>query len=240
MDKIIEQAVVFGAAGGIGAALVAGVAAGGRHAPVYAGARRLVAGEPPIIPFTFDLAHEATIAAAATLANQPTLVIVATGVLHDAARGIAPERSLKAIDGTAMAEVLARNTIGPALIAKHLLPRLPRDRRSVFAVLSARVGSLADNRLGGWHSYRASKAALNMLVTNFAIEMRRTHPEAIVVALHPGTVATPLSAPFQGNVQPAQLLSPEVSAGHLLRLIDRLTPADSGGHFAWDGARIAW
>lgn len=151
-----------------------------------------------------------------------------------------PEKTLRAIQPEAMARMFAVNTIGPALIAKHWLPRLPKDRRAVFAVLSARVGSIGDNRLGGWHGYRASKAALNMLIANFAIEMRRTHPLAVIVALHPGTVATGLSRPFQSGVAPGQLFSPETSAAHLLDVIDRLTPEDSGGFFAWDGTRIPW
>ena len=139
-----------------------------------------------------------------------------------------------------MAQVLAINTIGPALIAKHLLPRLPRTRRAVFAALSARVGSIGDNRLGGWHAYRASKAALNMLVANFGIELARSHPQAIAAALHPGTVASALSAPFRQSTPDNPLFTPEQAAGHLLGVIEGLTPADSGGLFAWDGQRLPW
>lgn len=139
-----------------------------------------------------------------------------------------------------MARLFAVNTIGPALIAKHTLPKLPRDRRAVFAVLSARVGSIGDNRLGGCHGYRASKAALNMLIANFAIEMRRTHPLAVIVALHPGTVATSLSEPFQAGVAADKLFSPETSATHLLNVIDQLSPDDSGGFFAWNAERLPW
>ncbi|QYU67902.1 SDR family NAD(P)-dependent oxidoreductase [Leptolyngbya sp. 15MV] len=124
------------------------------------------------------------------------------------------------------------------MIAKHVLPLLPRDRRAVFAVLSARVGSIGDNRLGGWHSYRASKAALNMLLRNFAIEMARTHPLAVIAGLHPGTVATGLSEPFQGNVPKGQMLTPDRSAAHLLEVIGGLTPADSGAVFDWRGERL--
>lgn len=238
----MSAAAVFGASGGIGRALVAGLAASGRYDRVYAGGRRVQGpGEAVTIPFTFDLEDEATIAAAiAAMPETPETTIVASGLLHDQARAIMPEKSLGAIDAAAMARVLAVNTIGPALIAKHLLKRLPRDRRGVFAVLSARVGSLGDNRLGGWHAYRASKAALNMLMVNFAIEMRRTHPQAIIVALHPGTVESDLSAPFRGGVAASRLFSPETGAGHLLRVIEGLTPEDSGGFFAWDGARIPW
>jgi NAD(P)-dependent dehydrogenase (short-subunit alcohol dehydrogenase family) len=137
-----------------------------------------------------------------------------------------------------MAALFALNTIGPAVIAKHMLPLLPRGRRSVFAALSARVGSITDNRLGGWHSYRASKAGLNMLVRDFAIEMRRTHPHSVIVALHPGTVDTPLSRAFQRNLPDGQLTTSQDAAMHLLAVLDGLTPAESGGFFAWDGQPI--
>ena len=239
MSKV---AAVFGASGGIGRALVEHLAGRDDVTHIHAGGRRPPVGlGPRVQPFAFDLTDEASIAAAvADMAERPDLVIVASGLLHDAERAIAPEKSLRAIDGEAMARIMAINTIGPALVAKHVLPILPRDRRAVFAVLSARVGSISDNRLGGWHAYRASKAALNMLLVNFAIEMQRTHPQAIVAALHPGTVATDLSAPFQRGVAPEKLFMPETCAASLLDVIDGLTPADSGGFFAWDGARLPW
>jgi NAD(P)-dependent dehydrogenase (short-subunit alcohol dehydrogenase family) len=241
-----RTACVFGATGGIGSALVAALAVREDVAAVHAGGRvpPEPAGRPfdgKVRPFRFDLGDEASIAAAvAGMAGQPPdLVVIATGVLT-LPGGAAPEKSLRAIDGGAMAEMFALNAIGPALIAKHMLPRLPRDRRCVFAALSARVGSIADNRLGGWHSYRASKAALNMLVRTFAVEMRRTHPLAIVVALHPGTVDTALSRDFQRNLPAGQLASSSQAAACLIDVIDGLTPADSGGFFAWDGQPIAF
>jgi NAD(P)-dependent dehydrogenase (short-subunit alcohol dehydrogenase family) len=235
MSTGITTAAVFGASGGIGRALAEGLVGSGRFGAVYAGARRGVTGAG-CLPFTFDLGDEASIAAAVGAMPAPDITIVASGLLQDLERSIRPEKTLRSMDPAAMAQVFAANTIGPAIIAKHLLPRMPRDRRAVFAVLSARVGSIGDNRLGGWHSYRASKAALNMLIANFAIEMARTHPHAIIVALHPGTVETALSAPFRkGGV-----FSPAECAGHLLRVIDGLRPADNGGFFAWDGARLPW
>jgi len=164
-------------------------------------------------------------------------VIVATGLLHQGERG--PERATKELDGAWLAAMFAVNAIGPALIAKHFLPLMPRSGRTVFAALSARVGSISDNRLGGWHGYRASKAALNQLIRTIAIEERRRNPSAIVVALHPGTVDTALSKPFQGNVAPGHLFDTGRAAAQLLDLIDGLRAADSGKLFAWDGAEIA-
>ncbi|MFN7324316.1 MAG: SDR family NAD(P)-dependent oxidoreductase, partial [Sphingomonadales bacterium] len=122
----------------------------------------------------------------------------------------------------------------------HFLPLLPRDRRAIFTALSARVSSISDNRLGGWHAYRASKAALNMIVRNLAIELTRSHKEAIVATLHPGTVDTGLSQPFQRNVAPGKLFTPAFSVDKLLGVLDRLTPADSGNLFAWDGQKIEY
>lgn len=226
----MSLAVVIGASGGIGAALVGHLQRSGRFETVLGLSRR---------DDGLDLGNEASIAHAADAVGRtgsPELVIVATGVLHS---GQTPERSLKALSPDHLARDYQVNAIGPALVAKHFLPVMPRDRRSIFAALSARVGSIGDNRLGGWHAYRASKAALNMLLRNIAIETARTHPQAIVVGLHPGTVATGLSEPFQKGVPPERLFTPDLSAGHLLTVLDGLEPKDSGGVFAWDGQRIA-
>lgn len=232
-------AAVFGASGGIGAALAQALVARG-HETVWAGAREAPhAATGAVRPFSFDLTDEGSIRDAAVLmaAAPPDIVIIATGVLTPS-DGTGPEKSLRQISAAAMAQVFQVNTIGPALVARHMLPLLPRDRRAVFAALSARVGSIGDNRLGGWHSYRASKAALNMLLKNFAIELARSHPLAVVAGLHPGTVATGLSDPFQRNVPEAKLFTPEFSANVLLTVLDGLGPQDSGGVFDWQGARI--
>jgi NAD(P)-dependent dehydrogenase (short-subunit alcohol dehydrogenase family) len=170
--------------------------------------------------------------------GEPTCIVVASGLLH--APGVRPERALGELDPDAFLKLLAVNALGPALIAKHFLPLTPRQRPSLFAALSARVGSLRDNRLGGWYSYRASKAALNMLLLTLAIEQRRTRPFLTCVALHPGTVATALSAPFVRGRTLEQRFEPEQAAGQLLAVMDQLTPDDSGGFFAWDGASIPW
>ena len=236
-----SSAIVFGASGAIGRALTERLAKRGEHV-VYGAVRDPAARLPADVRrLAFDLADEMSIAAAAAqIEEPPALVIVATGLLHDAAGDVTPEKSLRSIKASAMAAVYAVNAIGPALIAKHVLPRLPRDRPATFAVLSARVSSIGDNRLGGWHAYRASKAALNMLVRTFAIELARSHPLAVVAALHPGTVDSRLSAPFQRGVAPGKLFSPDQAAGQLLDVLAALTPADSGGLFAWDGQRLPY
>ncbi len=163
-------------------------------------------------------------------------ILVSTGLLHG--EGVEPEKSLRAIEAAAFDRYFRVNATGPALIIRHFIDLLPRDRPALFALLSARVGSIGDNRLGGWIGYRASKAALNQIVRTAAIELARTRPEAILVGLHPGTVDTPLSAPFQRNLPDGQLIEPDVSAAQLLGVLDTLAPADSGGCFGPDRVRI--
>lgn len=234
-----RSAAVFGASGGIGAALCQALVAGGAEV-VHAGSRRGDAGQGPgVSPFAFDLKDEASIAAAAEAmrGDPPELVIVATGALT-LADGTGPERTYKRLDPAAMAEVLALNTIGPALIAKHMLGIMPRGRAFTFAALSARVGSISDNRLGGWHSYRASKAALNMLLKNFALELARTHPDSVIVGLHPGTVDSALSQPFQSGLAQGQLTAPQDAAANLLGVLAGLTPAESGRVFDFRGTEV--
>ena len=224
-----ETAVVIGAAGGIGAALVQALRLRG---PVMALSR---VSEPPI-----DLLDEPSIeAAAATIAGtggELRLVIDATGFLHGG--GFSPERSLRQIDPEHMARSFAINAIGPALLMKAFLPLLPKQGRTVFATLSARVGSIGDNSLGGWYSYRAAKAALNQLVHTAAIELRRTRPEAICVAIHPGTVATGLSAPFAKAG--LELQTANQAAARILAVLGTLTPGQTGGLFDHHGSPIPW
>jgi NAD(P)-dependent dehydrogenase (short-subunit alcohol dehydrogenase family) len=233
MSKAGVSAVVIGASGGIGAAFGAALVEEGAFEVVHGFARSRSGTQH------LDLLDEASIAAAAAHVAQgppPTLVIVATGLLHAGNHG--PEKALRDLDPDWLARVYAVNAIGPALVAKHFLPVMPRTGRSVFAALSARVGSISDNRLGGWHGYRASKAALNMLVRNLAIEERRRNDRAIVVALHPGTVDTGLSRPFQGSVQPGRLFDAERAALQLLDVIEQLKIPDSGKLFDYEGAEI--
>lgn len=228
---------IFGSSGGIGAALCR--EALGRGSRVWAGSRAGHDSPDGARGFVFDLEDEASIAAAAEQMRDdpPDQIIVATGVLT-LPDGTGPERTYRKLDPEVMARVFALNTIGPALIAKHMLPLFPRERRCVFAALSARVGSIGDNRLGGWHSYRASKTALNMLLKNFALEVARTHKHAVIAGLHPGTVDSELSKPFQSNLADGQLNRPADAATSLLSVLHNLTPEDSGGVFAYDGSRI--
>ncbi|GAA0322443.1 SDR family oxidoreductase [Sphingomonas oligophenolica] len=226
-------AVLIGASGGIGAALEAALIEEGAFDIVHGFARSRTGAQH------IDITEEASIAAAAAIVASgpaPSLIIVATGVLHADERG--PEKSLKDLDPAWLALTLAVNAIGPAIVAKHFLPLMPRTGKSVFAVLSARVGSISDNKLGGWYGYRASKAALNMLVRTLAIEDKRRNDRGIVVALHPGTVDTALSRPFQGNVQPGRLFDAERAALQLLDVIEELRPPDSGRFFDFEGKEI--
>lgn len=228
-----SSAVVIGASGGIGAAFEAALIEEGTFAKVHGFARSRSGAQH------IDLLDEASIAAAAAEVAKgppPALVIVATGLLHAGDKG--PEKALRDLDPAWLAKVYAVNAIGPALVAKHFLPLLPKVGRPVFAALSARVGSISDNGLGGWHGYRASKAALNMMVRNLAIEERRQNSRAIVVALHPGTVDTALSQPFQGNVPAGKLFDPERAALQLLDVIEELKLSDSGKLFDYEGTEI--
>ena len=231
--------LVVGASGGIGGALTSALAAHPQVGRVFAFARdaSAVPGGDKTVPGPIDVEDEATIAeAAASIAERAEaldLVLVASGLLHGP--DLKPERAYKHMTPNAFERLFAVNATGPALIAKHTLDLLPRDRKVVFAAISARIGSIEDNRIGGWHAYRASKAALNMVLRCLAIEVGRKRPEAVVAGLHPGTTDTGLSDPFQANVPEAKLFAPAYTASKLLNVLDGLTPADSGRTFAYDG-----
>ena len=224
------RALVIGASGAIGAALAAELRADANCSQVLALGRTST---PPV-----DYSVTASIGKAAQAVRDDGpwhLVIVATGMLQGPTGS--PEKRLGEVDAQHMAASFAVNTIGPALTLAHFAPQLVRGQRSVIAVLSAKVGSIGDNRLGGWYSYRASKAALNMVVKTASIELARTHPQAVLSALHPGTVDSALSAPFRG----AQIGRPAGDvAGRLLAVLDRLQPGQSGGFWAYDGQRLPW
>ncbi len=223
---------MFGASGGIGRALALRLAAQPGFSAVLGYSRSSAV--------ALDLCDESSIeAVAADVQRSPVdlrLLIDATGVLDG--DGVVAEKTWRQMDGAAMMRAFVVNAIGPALLMKHFLPLLPRAGRCVFATLSARVGSIGDNRLGGWYSYRASKAALNQIVRTAAIELRRTRPEALCIALHPGTVATPLSARF---AKPGlEVQSPEVAALRILAVLNTLTAQSSGEFFDQRGRPIVW
>ena len=225
-------AVIAGESGAIGGAFADMAEACGRFRAVVRLSRR---GTIPL-----DILDERSVASAAravaAMNGDLRLFLDATGFLHD--DRFMPEKSLRDITPEHMAHAFAVNATGPALLMKHFLPLLPREGKSVLATLSAKVGSIGDNRLGGWFSYRASKAALNQLLHTAAIETARRKPEAVCLSVHPGTVASALSAPFEKtglHVRPA-----EEAASDIASVVDRLTSADSGGFFDHKGEAIAW
>ena len=192
-----------------------------------------------IVHHTINYNDEVSIQQAASQASKEApldIVIVATGILFDG--NITPEKSLRELSAKKFLRLFEVNTILPALIAKHFLPKLNKQDRSIFAALSARVGSVSDNKLGGWYSYRASKSGLNMIIKNAAIEINRQNKNAIIVGLHPGTVDSNLSKPFQGNVPDGKLFTPDHSVKRLLDVLGNLTPESSGRCFSWDGKEV--
>lgn len=231
----LVPAVIIGASGGIGAAMVDALREENPDAAIVALARSFTGADH------IDLTDEASIAATAARVKAdgiaPRLVLVATGLLHEGDNG--PEKMMSQLAPDWLARNYAVNAIGPMLVAKHFLPLMPRDGTPIFAAISARVGSISDNRMGGWYGYRMAKAALNMGIKTLSIEWRRKAERSIAVGLHPGTVDTGLSQPFQGNVAAGKLFAPDRAAVQLLDVLDGLKPADSGKIFAWDGAEVA-
>ena len=232
---------VIGASGGIGAAMLRLLSDDERVAAIHAFSR---SGDTPDLPKVsaghIDVEDESSIAAAAASAAQQVpldLVLVSSGILWQG-DSLRPEKAMREISLEGLARLFAVNAAGPTLVAKHFLPELRRDSKTLFAALSARVGSINDNRLGGWYSYRASKAALNMLLRTLAIEHARQRPQSIIAGLHPGTVDTGLSGPYTSRTPRKQLFSPEQSARYLVDVIDGLRVEDTGQTFAWDGSRI--
>ena len=241
-------AIVIGARGGVGEAFVSWLSAHDEVNRILATSRdprwcQHTPSNSRVIRRRLDLTDESSVSGLLDVLDDESppvrLVINASGLLHDAE--VQPERSWRDLDPKQMVRLFEVHALGVAVLMKHLLPRLPRTGRSVFATLSARVGSIGDNRLGGWYSYRASKAAQNMLVKCAAIEAARRSPDLVMLALHPGTVHSPLSEPFTSRLRAGHtVFTPEQSCAHLCSVISGCVPSDSGGFFAWDGEPIPW
>ena len=237
-----KRCVVFGASGGIGSAFVAHLLENDHVDRVYGFSRSGMsdADSEKLTEGNFDYADPTSIEQAADLVKQEgpvDLVIVATGLLH-ADDGFGPEKSLRQLESDQLARAYLVNAIGPMMVARSFLPLLNREERSVFAALSARVGSISDNRIGGWYGYRAAKAGLNQMLRTASIEHARRWPESVVVGLHPGTVDSSLSRPFQRNVAPGKLFTAEDSTADMLNVLMGLSPADTGKVFAYDGSEV--
>lgn len=233
---------IIGASGGIGGAFVEQLLTHADVETVHCLSRsgKLEANDRRLRSLVLDYEKPETIVTAAeTIKNEPALdlVIVATGLLHDE-NGFGPEKSLRQLDADKLARAYQINAIGPALVAQSFLPLLNKETKSVFAALSARVGSISDNSIGGWYGYRAAKAGLNQFLRTASIEHARRWPESVVIGLHPGTVDTGLSKPFQRNVANGKLFTADYSASQMLSVISEVTSADTGKVFAYDGTEV--
>ena len=244
-------ALVVGANGGIGLGFVQQLLGDRRFDRVYGTYRRVSTASPlldladlnpHLTPLCLDITDEAAVAAVISQVQaqspQLHLALYCIGLLHDAS--LQPEKSLAQIQPDHLLRSLQVNALGAVLLAKHLLPLLKHDRPSVYAAISAKVGSIGDNQLGGWYSYRAAKAALNMLIKTAALEYARKSPQTILTLLHPGTTDTPLSRPFQRGVPPAKLFPVDRTVSQLMTVIDALEPGQSGSFLNWDGQPLPW
>ncbi|WP_299143318.1 SDR family NAD(P)-dependent oxidoreductase [uncultured Tateyamaria sp.] len=220
----MEKVLIIGASGGIGSAMADGFKARGAHVDRLS---RSVDG--------FDITDAGSVAAHLSDRGPYARVVVATGALEIG--GAAPEKTIKSLDAGAMMDQFALNAVGPALVLRHAHGLLDRDAPGVLAVLSARVGSIEDNRIGGWISYRAAKAAVNQVVRTASVELARTHRQAAIVALHPGTVKTAFTEKYLGR-HPA--VEPGQAASELIAVMDGLGPAQTGGFFDYSGAEVPW
>jgi len=234
------RVIVVGSTGGIGSAFIDILSSSEQVAQIYALSRQGKShSSPKVTSLIYDFTDEQSIDQTTEVlreTGQLDICINATGLLQG--DGISPEKNMRSMSLDAFQKSFMVNTFGPAMTAKSFLPLMRRDSKTVMATLTARVGSISDNRIGGWYSYRASKAALNMIIKTLSIEFGRRFINTIIIGLHPGTVDTNLSKPFQGNVPEGKLFTPEFSAECLLKVIDQVSPEDSGLVFAWDGTQV--
>ena len=236
-----QNIIILGASGAIGSALIRILLTASGTERLFALSRKPIENaDPRVTCLAMDLEDEEslrTAAAACQLEGGVDLIINTIGILHEG-EPIRPEKGLRELDPETMARLFRINTIGPALVLKHFSPLLARDRRAIMASLSARVGSISDNKTGGWYSYRASKAALNQLIRTASIELAARRPQVICVGLHPGTVRSAMSEPFLQRYTKNEIFEPDTAAAALLSVLAELTPAQTGRIFAWDGQEI--
>ena len=248
-DRLLKTALVVGGGQGIGLGFVRKLLAEDNLERVYATYRRIESAtelqeiaDPRLCCMQMDITDESQIAAVIQQIQTQTsalhYLINSVGVLHEAE--MQPEKSLRQINSEQLLRYFQVNSIGAMLLFKQVQPLIKHQERAILATISAKVGSISDNNIGGWYGYRASKAALNMFIRTTAIEYKRTCPQAILVALHPGTTDTRLSLPFQRNVPPEKLFSVDRTVAQLLTVINGLTASDSGEFFSWDGSRLQW
>ncbi|MEY3234244.1 SDR family NAD(P)-dependent oxidoreductase [Aquidulcibacter sp.] len=236
-----QNIIIVGASGAIGAALVRTLLTAPSTNRLFALSRKAIENaDPRVTSIAIDLEDEESLrqaAAACQLEGGIDLIINAIGILHEGEH-IRPEKGLRELAPETMARLFHINTIGPVLVLKHFSPLLARDRRAITASLSARVGSISDNKTGGWYSYRATKAALNQLIRTASIELAARRPQVICVGLHPGTVRSAMSEPFLQRYTKNEIFEPDTAAAALLSVLAELTPAQTGRVFAWDGQEI--
>ncbi len=243
-----QNIAIFGASGAIGSAFVNQLANKKNNTKIFAFSRSIKQFQfENVASHSFDITDEQSIETAISIASDVDpldLVLITTGLLHQNSseknkqKSLGPEKALSDLSSEKFKQLFEINTIGPALIAKYALPQMRKNNTSIFAALSARVSSISDNHLGGWYAYRSSKAALNMIIKTASIEMKRRNEKAILVGLHPGTVDSDLSKPFQRNTPKEKLFTPDHSVTKMLQVLDKLNPEDTGKLFAWDGQEI--
>ena len=235
----MKNIVVIGSSGAIGKAFVESYIKDTDVENIFSFSRSdLPIKDSKLHSFFIDIEDEQSIANAASKIDKSSIdeIIVASGILHNEDFG--PEKSIRDLNADNLMKVLKVNTVGPAIIGKYFIPLLNKKDKSILAFLSARVGSISDNKTGGWYAYRSSKTALNQIIKNFSIELRRTNPNAIIFGLQPGTVDSNLSEPFKRNVKEGNLFTPDYSVSMLKKIINEASPCNSGSLIAWDGEEI--